>query len=173
MRNVMMSGLSMLGVLIGTVARASEAETTATAQNNRWGNGSAAATARYEGDIGFAGTRTRSGDLSLARGVAVGFDEDGLSLSLSNALSSRLGVGIAGNFNLTLGRDGQVAVSSGTTLSVGERHQSASAGGWAGSRRQVSQAASVASGRSDDRGFVRTRTAARQDRAPRLYRPGR
>jgi len=170
MRNVVRSTVSLMWMSLAASTLASEAETSAAAGNNRRGDGFATATATYEGDIGFAGTRTHTGEVSLARGLAVGFDEDGLSFSASHAISTRWGIGIARNFTLTLGRDGQVAVSGGTAVSRGQRHQSAEAGGWAGSEGHRTVAASTASGTSDRRGTVTTRTHARSLRVERWHR---
>jgi len=164
------------GLCLSGSVFASEAETSAQANNSIYGNSGASATARYEGDVGFANTRTRSGEVSIARGVAVGVDEDGISLSASHAVSNRSGVGLAGNFNMTIGRDGQVAVSGGNTLSLGRRGQSADAGGATGTSRRGPTAVSSAGGSTDDRGTVSTNTFARtsdpRERRVHLACPG-
>lgn len=111
-------------------ALASEAETSASASSRSdQPRGTAAASARYQGDVGFARTDARSGRISLARGVAVGLDENGIAFSASHALATRFGIAVAGNFNMTIGLDGRVATSTGTVLSTGPLHRSASAGG--------------------------------------------
>ena len=150
-------------------ALASEAETSATAGSNRdQRNGTAAATARYEGTIGFARTNTRSGRLSTARGVAVGVDENGLSLSVSQALAPRNGPAIATNFNLSLGRDGSVSGSTGMSRASGPIHRSATASGRTGTGRNQG-ATSLASGTSDRFGRVKAVTRA-NDYRPRILR---
>ncbi len=156
-------GTMMMAALAG-VAFAGEAETSATAGSSRYGPGNAAATARYEGDHGFARTDTRSGNVNLARGVAVGVDEDGLSLSLSNAVATRHGPAVATNFNLSIGRDGEVSHSGGVAVADGPVHRSATAGGAAFSDRHDSGALSYASGRTDPRGTVRAETRSESHR---------
>ena len=163
-----LAGLMVFG--LGKAALGSEAETSATASSHLFGGRIATATARYEGDAGFADTRTRTGRVTLARGVAVGLDEEGLSFSVSHATTNRLGVALAGNLNLTLGRNGQVAVSGGNTVSFGPRYRSASAGGLTSANWGRANAVSTASGRSDRRGFVQSRTHARSHRAPQIVR---
>jgi len=156
-----------LGILLvlsmsGIVA-ASEAETSARAGSRRGQSGTAEAMARYQGDIGAARTSTQSGRISLARGLAWGLDENGLSLSASHAVAGRRNA-VARNFNLTIGTDGRVAVSGGRSVSVGSRYRSAGAGGLAGSQRGGSYAVSSAHGQSDRRGVVRTQTYSRSSR---------
>ena len=126
--------------MLCTVAGASggEAETSATAGGNRYrSNGTAAATARYTADIGFARTRSRSGRISTARGIAVGFDENGLTLSASHAVAGRFGLAVATNFNLSIGTDGSVSLSHGGAVAIGPAHRSASAGGRATAGRRL------------------------------------
>ncbi|TWT40576.1 hypothetical protein RAS1_42890 [Phycisphaerae bacterium RAS1] len=151
-------GLSLAA--LGSTAIASEAETSASAFGRRFGPGSSAATARYEGDVGFARTETRSGDINLARGVAVGVDEDGLSLSLSNAVAPRGGPALATNFNMSIDRDGQVSTSTGMAVADGRFENEVNAGGAAGSGRGSRAAISQAGGRSDPTGTVRAETHA-------------
>ncbi len=152
----------------GGLAAASEAETWANAGGSRRGNGQAEASARYEGDVGFARTQTRSGRVNTARGLAVGVDENGLSLSASNAVSLPNGQAVARNFNLSIGRNGEVAVSGGNSVSFGRQQRSAQAGGstTAGPRRTV--ATSTAAGRSDRRGFSRATTHSRHSGGRRV-----
>jgi len=140
-------------------ALASEAETSATAGSSRgYRSGTAAATARYEGDRGFARTDTRSGRVSLARGVALGMDEDGLSLSVSHAVAPAGGPAVASNFNISLGLDGSVAHSVGLAVADGPIFRSATAGGTSSAGRSGSVAASLASGKTDSLGTVRVTT---------------
>ncbi len=105
--------LSAIGLWMAGAAIASDADTSATAGPGRYGTGTAAATAHYEGDYGFARTDSRTGAVNLARGVAVGVDEDGISLSLSNALAPRYGPAVATNFSMSIGTDGRVSTSTG------------------------------------------------------------
>jgi hypothetical protein len=151
---------ALLMLSVSGVAVASEAETSAQAGSAGRRSGTAQATARYEGDVGVARTNTRSGRVSLARGLAWGLDEDGLSLSASHAVAGRFAA-VARNFNLTIGMDGQVAVSGGRSVSVGPRYRTAGAGGLAGSQRGRTYAVSSAHGESDRRGVVRTKTYSR------------
>lgn len=141
---------------------AGDAETNASA-----GNGVAAATARYEGDVGFARTQTRSGRVTTAQGVAVGVDEDGLALSLSRAVDTPWGPAIASNFNLSIERDGDVSFSTGRSVAQGAFERTASAGGGATTGRQAIRgtAWSTASGHSDALGRVTAQTHAEQHRA--------
>ena len=73
--------------LLAASASASDARTSASAASNGRRSGTAAASATYKGDVGFARTDTRTGQINLARGVAVGVDDRGLSLSVSTALA--------------------------------------------------------------------------------------
>ncbi len=116
-----------LGILAAAAASfASDAETSASAGPGRNGAGAASATAHYEGDYGFARTNSRTGQINVARGVAVGVDEDGISLSFSNAIAPRFGPAIATNFSMSIDADGRVSTSTGraeadrsATVSVG------------------------------------------------------
>lgn len=159
-------------MVLGTTAAAlaSDADTSATA-GSRWGrrHGTASATAHYEGDVGFARTEARSGRVSTARGVAVGVDRDGLSLSVSRAVAPPGGPAVATNFNLSISRDGRVSGSTGLAFADGPAQRSATAGGFARSGRYRSGAASHASGRTGPAGTVRVRTQA-YDAPPRIVR---
>lgn len=147
--------LTVLFALPANVS-ASDAETSATAGRGGFRpGGQASATARYEGDIGFARTDTRSGRVSFARGVAVGVDEDGLSLSVSHAVAPRRGPAVGGTFSLSIGRDGQVARNSGFAVAEGPFEREVAVGGRAGSGRFGSTADGFASGRTDAFGRVR------------------
>ncbi len=153
---------TVLIVASASLAFASDAATSATAGSTSRG-GVAAATANYSGDHGFARSDTRSGRVNLARGVAVGVDENGLSLSVSNAVSAPNGVSLATNFNLSIDRDGDVSHSGGLAVATAPFERSVTAGGSAGSSRP---AIAVASGRTDRFGTVRARTHA--DSSPRV-----
>jgi hypothetical protein len=144
---------------------ASEAETSASAGSNRSRrNGTATATARYVGDIGSARTQTRSGRVNVARGVAWGLDENSLSLSVSNAIAPRNGPAVATTFNLSIGTDGRVSHSTGTSVARSPVYRSVSASGSVGTTRRAA-AMSSASSKSDRFGRVRAVTRSRD------YRP--
>lgn len=178
-----MNRLARLTATLATLALthaavASEAQTSASAGSNRYArNGTATATASYEGDVGFARTDTRSGSVNLARGVAVGFDEDGLSLSISNAIAPRFGPAIATNFNLSIDTDGDVSASRGLAIASGPLSRTATAGGVTANGRGLlaPAASSFASGETDRHGRVIARTSAfsspRPVIAPLLHRP--
>lgn len=148
--------------LIGTHATlAAGAGTSATAGSSRWSvNGTAAATAEYQGNAGWTRTEAQSGRINTATGVAVGVDEDGIALSVSNALATPGGPALAGNFNLSIDRNGGVSGSFGVTSASGPHFREASAGGASATTRHGGTAISEASGRTDDHGVVRTRTGA-------------
>lgn len=140
---------------------ASEAETSAAAGSGSGrlgGNGNAQATARYEGDIGFARTDSRSGRVNMSRGIAVGVDEDGLSLSISHAIAPRGGPAIAGTLNIGIERDGDVNVSTGRSVANGPIERSASAGGSTTSERGRGSTSAFAHGRTDALGRVQATT---------------
>jgi len=142
---------------------ASDAQTSATAGSSRYNrNGAAQASARYDGDFGFARTDTRSGSTSSARGVAVGVDESGLSLSVSNAFASRGGPAVATTYNISIGRDGRVSRSGGMSVADGPIHRSAAAGGSVGTGRHGRNATAYASGRTGRHGRVQARTDSNQ-----------
>jgi hypothetical protein len=149
---------SLIRLALVAPALASDAQTSATATGGRGRSGTATASARYEGDIGFARTDTRSGSVNLARGVAVGFDEDGLSLSLSLALAPKRGPAVATTFNISLDRDGEVATSVGTALATGGTSRSVSAGGSTAATTYRPVASATTAGVSRNGGVVRTYT---------------
>ncbi|MHC5110951.1 MAG: hypothetical protein ACYTHJ_13860 [Planctomycetota bacterium] len=159
--------------LTASSALASEASSSALAGSDRYGNRHADASASYDGDVGFANTRTTTGLISTARGVAVGFDEEGLSLSVSNAISGPRGQAAARNLNLSIGTNGQVAVSGGRTNAQGTRYQSAQAGGGSSIRHGQPNAFATAGGNTDRRGVVQSDTFSRTSRAQRVYRQPR
>ncbi|MEW6253139.1 MAG: hypothetical protein AB1716_21075, partial [Planctomycetota bacterium] len=101
-----------LAALGSMLTLASDVETSASATGGRYGAGTATGTARYAGDVGFARTDTRTGEVNAARSVAVGVDPNGLSLSWSLALAPNRGPALATNFNMRIGADGQVAASN-------------------------------------------------------------
>ena len=158
-------------ILTTATAFASDADTSATAA--RAGrNTAAAATAHYDGAIGFAQTNTESGDLTRARGVAVGVDRDGLTLSVSNAFASRDGLGLATNFNISIDRDGHVSRSGGVALADSPYERSVTASGSATNDRRTEPALSYASAHTDTNGRAEARTWADSDRSGRAtYRP--
>ncbi|MBK9118157.1 MAG: hypothetical protein IPM18_00920 [Phycisphaerales bacterium] len=130
MKRMRYSGL-VTGLMIGvgvSGAWASEAQTSASATGGR-NNGAATATARYDGQVGFARTDTKTGKVNLARGVAVGVDANGLSLSLSHAIAPQHGPAIATNFNMSIGRDGEVNHSVGSAVATGGSGRTVMAGG--------------------------------------------
>jgi hypothetical protein len=170
MKRLLVLAASFVTVVVSATAFASDAETSASAGSSRsQRNGTASATARYEGDRGFARTDTRSGVVNIGRGVAVGVDEDGLSLSVSGAFAPQNGPAVATTFNLSIGRDGRISGSTGLAVSDGPFSRAASAGGWAGTERGGAGAVSQASGRTDPFGRVVATTRA-EDSRPR-YAP--
>ncbi len=152
----------MLGGLLATGAWAGESSTSATAGANGRGSGTAAATADYQGNgIGFTKTKARTGRLNFARGLSVGFDETGLSLSHSYALAGQRGPAVGGTLNLHVGLDGQTSVSGGRVTADGSPERSVTTGGVAGNTGRTPYAASSASGRTAGRGDVQAKTFSR------------
>ncbi len=82
------------------------------------GPGHAGATAGYDAPQGIARTESRVGQVSMGRGFALGLGPDGLSLSHSIGVSGQHGVGVAHNFNLSIGQDG-THVSHGGVQTIG------------------------------------------------------
>jgi hypothetical protein len=154
-----LTGLTCFTLLLATIpARASDAETSASATGGRGTSGTAAATARYEGDVGFARTDTRTGKINLARGVAVGVDEDGVSLSLSLAIAPKNGPAVATNVNLTFNRDGTTAVSTGRSVAAGGTTRTVTVAGRTTATRHDTVATSTAAGHTTNGGTVRAET---------------
>jgi hypothetical protein len=156
-------------------AFASSAATNASAGRDILGRGNAQAYATYEGDAGFARTNTRTGSVNIARGVAVGVDEDGLSLSVSTAFDPKHGPAIASNFNLSIGRDGSSS-SHGLAIANDRNERQASAGGAVTADRRGSLASSTAQAGSGPQGRAIARTSSNSQRPqPRLIhsRPSR
>lgn len=169
MKRLTLTLFGLTGLLIAVPGRASDAETSASAAGGWAGrDGTAAATARYAGDLGWARTQTRSGELNVARGIAVGFDRDGLSLSVSQALAPSYGPALATNFNLSLGRDGSVSGSTGLAVAQGGGERSVIAGGRTAATLLGGSATSVASGRTDVGGRVDALTRAYNHEPQRL-----
>ena len=155
-------------------AWASDAQTSATAGSNRYNpTGTAGATASYDGRVGFARTDANSGPVSTARGVAVGVDEDGISLSVSNAVAPRFGSAIATTFNLSIGRDGEVSSGLGLSVADGPISRSATAGGQASTGRNGNSATALAGGQTDRYGRVHATTDTNQYRPDRVVRVSR
>lgn len=151
----------LTGLTLTATAIASDAATTATA-GTRPNGGQAAATAAYDGRIGFARSNTHSGRLNAAKGVAVAVDKDGISLSVSTALATKLGPAVAANFNMSIDRDGDVSKSTGLAIAKGPLVREASAGGATHAGRFGVGSASTASGKAP-LGTVRVITRSRSD----------
>lgn len=156
-------GVMLAMLAVATPALASDAWTSASATNNRGRPGTATATAGYTGDQGFARTQTRSGGFTLSRAVAVGVDEDGLSISVSNALAPRNGPAIATTFNLSIDLDGGVSRSGGAAVAVGGIDRSVSAAGRAAAPRGAPIAIAAAGGRTSWGGGVRSNVHSGQE----------
>ncbi|MCG8405471.1 MAG: hypothetical protein MI923_09760 [Phycisphaerales bacterium] len=151
-------------LLTAPLAFAGEASTSASAGSNGFGPGTATATAGYNGGgRGYARTQTRSGHVNFGRGVAFGIDRNGVSFSSSHAIAGRFGPAVARNFNMTIGFDGRVSRSSGTTVAGGSATRQAQAGGFARAVRGNPTSASTVSGRTGPRGFVQARTDAKSN----------
>lgn len=170
MKRLLAIGSSLLTLIVAPRLDASDAQTSASVSGGAVRAPVAAADARYVGDVGFATTRTESGPVSLARGVALGVDEDGLSFSFSQAVG-RGDSSIATNFTLSLDRDGDVAHSFGAGVAAGPLEHGVSAGGSATTHGQGS-AASNAAARSDVHGFAEARTASQHTPGPRVLHSG-
>lgn len=164
----LLSGLVALSC--GNAVFASEAQTSATAGGGLGRAGTAAATARYEGDRGFARTDTKTGKVNLARGVAVGVDEDGLTLSISTAIAPKNGPALATNFNLSIGRDGDVGGSVGHAVALGGLQREVSAGGGAQTNGHNPVAVSQAGGRTVLGGIVRANSRSYTEPRPIVVR---
>jgi hypothetical protein len=160
-----LSSAAALFFIATPLALASDAQTSATAGSNSLRpNGTAAAAAHYEGQVGFARTQTQSGRVNLARGVAVGVDKQGLSLSVSHAVAPRLGPAVGSNFSLSIGRDGEVSKNHSIAVARGPIEREVTVGGQAGSHRFGSTASGIASGRTDPFGRVQASSDSRVSR---------
>lgn len=165
-------GMVMSGFVVAN-AWAGEASTSASVRNG-WGpvGGAASATAHYTGDgpAGLARTRTRTGDLNTAHGLAVGVDKDGLDFSYSHAMAGRVGPAYAGTFNLSIGTDGDVSGSYGGVVARGGAVRSVEAGGVTRTTPHGATAVATARGDASPNGSVEARTHS-YNHAPRMYRP--
>jgi hypothetical protein len=171
MKRMQIITLGLVGMMT-TVAWASSAGSSAEV-GSRYGVDRAAATANYDGRVGFARTKAKTGKINLARGVALGIDREGISFSISNAIGGKR-ASLASNLNVSFGRDGDHSVSMGSTVSRGNRYHSAQAGGSASSYRGRSSATAAASGDADRYGSVSSRVSARDyPRRTLVYREGR
>jgi hypothetical protein len=152
----------LAAAMLTSSAYAGEAATSASAGSSGRGPGMATATAQYTGDgRGFAETRTRSGPISMGRGVAYGMDEHGFTFSVSNAVAGRYGPAVASNFNFSIGFDGSVATSGGTSVARGSPARTAGAGGFARSVGGGPSAGATATGHTGPTGVVRATTYSR------------
>jgi len=168
--NVTIGAMILLAATMS--AEAGQADSSASASSNGWRPGTAAASAGYSGGgVGFSETKTRSGLVNFARGLAFGIDENGLSVSSSYAVAPRRGPAAAGTFNLGVGWDGSVSHSAGRTVASGDRSRRVEAGGFAdpGRRGRPASAGASVGGRTGPRGQVVSRTDSRSYR-PRLVR---
>jgi hypothetical protein len=156
------SFMAVLGILVGLVpaVSASDARTSAEVGSSRGGTDHAAATADYDGRVGIARTNAKTGKINLARGLALGLDEDGVSFSLSQALGGKR-ASLASNLNVSLNRDGDHSVSFGSTVSRGSQHHTARVEGGASADRRRTRATAAARGDADRRGRVDARASAR------------
>ncbi len=155
-------GWMAAATMMTTGALAGEATTDAWAQHGMGQRyGTAGATADYNGDGGRAITRTdtHSGErVTLARGLSVGFDRDGVDLSFSHAIAGRRGGSYAGTLNVSIGRDGSVSNSYGGVLSRGGFERRVEAGGTTRSGRHGTTSLASANGQTRGGGIVRART---------------
>lgn len=164
--DMLMTLACVAGLFCTATGLGSDAYTSAGATSSPGRSGTATATARYEGDVGFARTQTRTGPISASRAVAVGVDEDGLSLSISTALAPRNGSAIALNFNLSIDRGGDVARSIGRTTSTGGISRTAAVSGGTSAGARGATAISRASGSTNFGGVVRTDTRSEHEPRP-------
>ena len=159
-------------LLAAPLAAAGQASTSASAGSNGHGPGTAAATAEYTGDQGrgYADTRTRSGPVNYARGVAYGIDQNGISFSVSHAVAGRRGPAFASTYNLSIGFDGSISRSRGVSVANGSRSRTAHAGGFSRAGRGRTTAVATAGGRTGRRGYVRANTHTHTKRPRRVWR---
>lgn len=172
MRSMMKRILNSAALLaLAAPALASDAKTSATATNGPLAPGSAAASANYQGDRGFARSDTRTGDVNIARGVALGVDQNGLSLSVSHALAPRHGPAIATNFNMSINRNGDVAHSVGAAIATGGVERTATVSGGAGRNGRSAESAAFAHGRTSGGGRVQVISRGESGPRPIVLRP--
>jgi hypothetical protein len=152
--------MTALTLGMAQVTLAGEAGSSASAGRNGWNSGSASADAWYDGNgPGIAKTKTKSNDkISFGRAFAVGFDEHGLSFSASHAVASRFGPAAAGNFNMTIGLDGEVSRSGGYAIGGGSVNKNVDAGGFASSGPFGSNSGATAGASTGPGGFAETKT---------------
>lgn len=164
--------MTALSLMTAQVTLAGEAGSSASAGRNGWNSGSATADAYYNGNgPGIAKTQTKSNNkFSFGQGFAVGFDQNGLSFSASNAVASRFGPAMAGNLNVTIGLDGQVSRSGGWAVGGGSLNKSAGAGGFASSGPFGSTSGATADANSGPFGFAKTKTFSKTSRRSRFFR---
>lgn len=162
---------SLLTLTLSLPAFAGEASTSAGVTQIGSRPGTATATAAYTGDgRGQARTNTRSGQVSLAEGLAFGVDRDGIDFSVSYAVASRFAPALASTFNMSIGRDGSVASSGGLSVASPAPVRSVNAGGFARSQPGGSISSATVGGRSDPRGSVIARTWSDSRRPARTFR---
>lgn len=166
------AALTVLLTLVATLpVLAGEATTSAGVTQIGSRPGTATATAAYVGDgRGQARTTTRSGQVTLAEGLAFGVDRDGIDFSVSYAIAGRFAPAVASTFNLSVGRDGSVASSGGLSVAENAPIRSVNAGGFARSQRGGSISGATAGGRSDPHGTVLARTWSDNRRPLRTFR---
>lgn len=166
--------LAAMLIIGGQVVQAGQASTHAAAGSGYRGrSGTAAASANYDGNggRGFTHTATRTGNVNMARGLAIGFDDDGMDLSYSYAVAPNHGPAYAGTMNVSIGHDGGVSGSQGAVSARGGAVRSVQAGGSTSSGRYGRPAVATASGRTLGGGRVIARTHASADRSfGRSYR---
>ena len=154
---------TMTVIGMNALALAGDARTTAGASSNPFtGGGTATATAAHNAPIGFARTDTRSGPINAARGVAVGVDRDGITLSVSAALAPKLGPAVAANFNMTIDRDGDVSRSTGLAVAKGPGTREVNVGGETHTGRFGAGSSSIANAKAPH-GTVRVITRSRSN----------
>lgn len=150
-------------ISLNALALAGDARTSAGASSSPFaGGGSATATAAYNAPIGFARTDTRSGPVNAARGVAVGVDREGITLSVSTAIAPKLGPAVAANFNITIERDGDVSRSTGIAVAKGPFNREVNVGGETRTGRSSAESSSTATAKAPH-GTVRVITRSRSN----------
>ncbi len=152
------TGVAAMMMAFPLAALAGSANTSATAGSSGWGPGTAAATANYDGNgIGFSKTQANSGRVNFARGLSVGLDQTGLSVSHSYAVAGQRGPAVGGTLNVHVGHDG-VALSGGQSTASQGRSREVNVSGQAGSNGRSPIATAAASGHASGRGVVNART---------------
>lgn len=160
-RSRMISALTAAALTMNwsaAAALAGGAATSASATSNGRSPGTAAATAQYSGDRGFARTDTRSGPVSYGSGVAYSVDRNGISLSVSQAVAGVLGPAVASSLNISIGHNGSVASSSSLSVAGGRGARSVTAGGATSTHRTGATAVATAASHTAPRSVVKTTT---------------